>query len=122
MPKSYYLHRQINPLVLQIPCLRRHLTDILCIPPTLCVPGRKDTYGKVCVCCDCSSRGAGLREGERAGERAREVGGGVCLFLLCFLMVTAPPEPTGGKKKKQRERKRETGTEMMEHEERWLAV
>lgn len=40
-----------------------------------------------CVCCDCSSRGAGLREGERAGERGREggrLGGGVCLFLLCF--------------------------------------
>ncbi|KAM7369185.1 hypothetical protein PAMP_013477 [Pampus punctatissimus] len=27
-----------------------------------------------CVCCDCSSRGAGLTQGERAGERVREGG------------------------------------------------
>lgn len=96
-------------------CYRFHVGEEPPSPPPSSVSQAEETHMGRCVCCDCSSGrggGAGLREGARGRER--EVGGGVCLFLLCFLMVTAPPE--------EGERDRERGTEMMENEGRWLAV
>lgn len=52
------------------------------------------------------------------------------ISVVCFFMVTAPPEPTGetnqGERHIERERyiyiQRERGTEMMEDKGRWLAV
>lgn len=68
------------------------------LPHPVCFSGRRDIWEG--VCCDCISGG-----GEGRAKRGRK---GEGFVYFCFLMVTAPPEPTGGKETAERER------EMME--------